>query len=135
MKSILIDTHIWIWYANGDKKLSHEEKKIISQGFLDSKVHIAAISLWELAMLEKKQRITLDMPCLEWIRSFFQVTHCQLVPMTPEIAVESCCLPGDFHDDPADRMIAATARVEHLSLMTHDARMIQYGKNHYLSVI
>lgn len=58
-----------------------------------------------------------------------------LAPMTPDIAVEACYLPGDFHGDPADRLIVATARVEGATLVTRDAGIVAYGRAGHLSVL
>jgi PIN domain nuclease of toxin-antitoxin system len=58
-----------------------------------------------------------------------------LVPLAPEIAVESSRLPGTFHGDPADRIIVATARREGAILLTRDERIIAYGKGKHLPVM
>jgi len=96
---------------------------------------ISAISLWEISMLEAKTRILLDIPCLEWMNKAIKLTHCQIFPLTPSIAVESCSLPGNFHEDPADRIITATARVEGLTLFTRDERILEYSSKKYVSTV
>jgi PIN domain nuclease of toxin-antitoxin system len=69
------------------------------------------ISAWEMAMLESKARVSFDIPCLDWIRQAL-APPLRLVPITPEVAVESTRLPEPFHRDPVDRLLTATARVE-----------------------
>lgn len=86
-------------------------------------------------MLEIKKRIILEMPCLEWINRAIKETRIQVVSLTPAIAVESCNLPNDFHGDPADRIIVATARIEGLTVATRDTHILNYGKDKLLSVI
>jgi PIN domain nuclease of toxin-antitoxin system len=86
-------------------------------------------------MLEKRERIILEMPCQEWINQSIELTHIQIALMTPTLAIESCHLPGNIHEDPADRMIMATARVEGLTLITRDKKMIAYSHNKYVSAI
>ncbi|HEX4044082.1 MAG TPA: type II toxin-antitoxin system VapC family toxin [Gammaproteobacteria bacterium] len=132
---ILIDTHVWIWYVNGNRELQKETRKIISKALYDNEAYLAVISLWEICMLDKKQRIILEMPCLEWINKFITLTHIQIASITPAIAMESCHLPGKFHDDPADRMITATARVNGLTLLTRDAQILTYSQHNYISAI
>ncbi len=135
MSKVLIDTHTWIWYVSGSKELSKAVHKAITDALHEHRAYLAAISLWEICMLDKKRRIILEMPCLEWIHQFIDLTHVQILPLTPEIANESCFLPGEFHEDLADRLIMATARVERLTLITRDERMIDYGKQKYASII
>ncbi len=135
MNGILLDTHIWIWFINGSEELTKQARKVITSTLQNNEAHLAAISLWEISMLDAKQRIILEMPCLEWISKSIELTHIRISPLTPNIAVESCQLPGAFHDDPADRMIVATARVEGLAILTRDAKIITYGRHKYVSTI
>jgi len=75
-------------------------------------------SLGELAL-----SIALD----QWMSRALDPGAIAVLPLTPEIAVESCRLPGEFHRDPADQIIVATARVHDLQLVTGDRRMRQYA--------
>lgn len=135
MNGFLLDTHVWIWYVNGSDELNKPTCKTITSALYHHEASIAAISLWEICMLDKKQRIVLEMPCLEWMHKFLELTRIQVLPITASIAAESCNLPGVFHEDPADRMIIATARIERLTMITRDQRILKYGKNKYISVV
>lgn len=132
MKQLLLDTHVWIWFSNGNEDLSKPTRKLINQA---DKLFIAAISLWELSMLEAKNRIVLEMPCVEWINQSLALANIQVLPLTTPIAVDSCHLPGNFHDDPADRLIVASARVANLKLMTRDQRILSYSKQKHVSCV
>jgi PIN domain nuclease of toxin-antitoxin system len=132
---ILLDTHVWIWFINGNEKLAKPIQKKIDTAIQQNRIGIAAISLWEVGMLESKNRITLGMPCLEWISQSIEATHLQVLPLTPAIAVESCSLPGTFHGDPADCLIVATARVEGFTLLTRDTKILEYSRKKYVSVL
>lgn len=131
----LLDTHVWIWFINGSKELKKSVQEKINAKIQTNSIGISAISLWEISMLETKNRILLDMPCLEWINKSLKLTHCQVFPLTPSIAVESCSLPGSFHEDPADRIITATARVEGFTVLTRDTKIIKYSQKKYVSAI
>lgn len=126
MKLYLLDTHTWLWYMNGNKNLSNHARGIISAAICDRQIHIAAISLWEIAMLEKMKRIVMEMPCLEWIKRSIEMINLEIISLTPEIAVESSCLPGKFHGDPADRLIVASARIENMTIITKDKQILAY---------
>ncbi len=133
MKAILLDTHVWIWFAEGSKILTPKFRQLINDALQDLDVHISAISVWEVCMLEKKKRIQLEMPCLEWVNRSIKILRVNLVSPTPSILFDSCNLPGSFHDDPADRMIVSTARIENLSLFTRDEKILKYSKGGYVS--
>ncbi len=86
-------------------------------------------------MIEAQGRIVLAKPCAQWVREALSAPGLSLTPLTPEIAVESCQLPGSFHDDPVDRMIVATARVADATLVTKDERIFAYGAAGHVSVL
>ncbi len=131
-KALLLDTHIWIWYVMGCAELKTQEQGLITRALREREAYLAAISLWEIGMLDKKQRIILDMPGLAWINLFMTSTPIQIIPLSPEIAMDSCNLPSVFHNDPADRMITATARIKNLKLVTRDERILKYGKQAFV---
>lgn len=132
---VLLDTCALLWMALGDEKLSNgPAKNKIEKAFKNNQLHLAAISLWEIAMLESKNRIVLNEPVLSWVTTCIQKYNLNIIPIGVEVAIESCHLPGGFHSDPSDRMIVATARVHHLTLVTQDQLILDYGKNGLLKV-
>ena len=86
-------------------------------------------------MLEARGRITLAKPCSEWVDDALAAPGFGLAPLTPDVAVESVRLPGPFHDDPADRMIVATARLAGAQLVTRDKRILDYGARGHVAVV
>lgn len=134
-KDVLLDTHIWIWYLNGDSTLSTKTKKIIDASIHQNGLYVSAISIWEIAMLVSKKKITLNTSCQAWVDKSLSLPGVSLIPLTPEIAIESCYLTGDFHGDPADKMIVATARIDNLSLITRDRKIVQYCQEHAIEVL
>ncbi len=134
MNEILLDTHTFIWYVNGNE-ISKKARATIDSAIQAHCIYLAAISLWEVSMLEAKQRIVLEMPCLEWMNRAIRELHLQILPITPSIALESCHLPGNFHGDPADRLIVGTARSEGMTLVTRDSNILEFSKAKFLSTI
>ena len=124
---IVIDTHILVWWVSGDKSLSTIAAKTINET-LDSgsEVIISSISAWEIAMLIEKGRLVLSMDVESWIDEVTQIDGVRFVPVDNEIGIKSTMLPGEFHKDPADRMIVATARKLAIPLITADERIINY---------
>ena len=122
---ILLDTHTWIWSHSATKRLSDRVTKLIQTTQTDQRA-IASISIWEFAMMVTKGRITVKIDPKRWLNNAISMSGLQVIELTPEIAVESCRLPGDFHRDPADRIIVATARTHHLTLLTKDRKILEY---------
>lgn len=132
---ILLDTHAWIWFINGDKTLPPKIRNKITEAITHHTAFIAAISVWELGLLETKGRLRLNFPCIEWVEHALTRSGINIASLSPAIAIESANLPGIFHDDPADRMIVATARVEGLTLLTRDQRILDYSQQKYVTTL
>ena len=131
----VLDTHVWIWIMEGLKSdLSNATVKAIEEAGGRAELALAAISVWELGMLEARGRITLSRSIDEWVRAALTAPGLRLVDLTPEIALESTRLPGNPHGDPADRMIIATTRVLGATLITCDDQILAYGASGHLSV-
>jgi PIN domain nuclease of toxin-antitoxin system len=134
MSKVLLDSHSWVWIANGDHRLKKSSTlKLIENAAANSSLFISSISVWEIAMLESKGRIRFQKPCLEWINEALAMPGLGVLDLSPEIAVESCRLPGDFHGDPADRIIGASARTHGLVLITQDQKILEYAKAGFLN--
>ena len=122
---ILLDTHTWIWSHSATKLLSGNVKKLIEKTQTDQRA-IASISIWEFAMMVTKGRINVKIDPKRWLNNSIDNSGLRVIELTPEIAMESCNLPGDFHKDPADRIIVATARAHNLTILTKDRKIIEY---------
>ncbi len=122
---IILDTHIWIWHVQGDKSLTVDYAKIIRQ-FEPIGIGISAISLWEVAKAVEHGKLSLPVPVEDWLKMALAYPGVQLLPLTPQIAAESTNLPDNLHKDPADQIIVATARIYNFSLVTYDAKILNY---------
>jgi PIN domain nuclease of toxin-antitoxin system len=79
---------------------------------------VSAVSCWEVAKLVERGRLDLKMDIGFWLSNALGPSGITLLHLTPPIAVEACDLPGEFHRDPADQIIVATARVYDIPLVT-----------------
>jgi len=132
---LLLDTHVWLWFALGNAdRLGEGTRRQIEDAAYQGKLAVSAITPWEIAMLEVKGRITLGAPCEKWIANALKLPGLRLIGLEPEIASASTRLPGNFHPDPADRILVATARAFDATLATADERIIAYAKAGYLRV-
>jgi PIN domain nuclease of toxin-antitoxin system len=124
---IVLDTHTLLWWASGDKvQLSEAAAQTIEGELNGGQIIVSSISAWELAMLVNKNRLVLSMDIEEWLLVVGQIEAVNFVPVDNEIAVKSTELPGEFHKDPADRIIIATARKFAASLITADEKIRVY---------
>ena len=125
---IVLDTHALVWWVNGDSQLSPNAKIAIEneQSTDDGIVLVSAISAWEIAMLVKAARLTLTMAVDDWLETASAIEGVRFVPVDNDVGVESTRLPGDFHKDPADRMIVALARHLNAPLVTADTKIRAY---------
>lgn len=127
MTDLLLDTHIFIWLLIGNQKLENKNLALIDSCLESkSKLCLSAISIWEIAMLEKKKRILFSSPITKWIEEAIKQSAIQIIDLSIEIMIDSCNLPGEFHSDPADRMIVATSRIHKIPLITQDHRILDY---------
>lgn len=122
---IVLDTHVWWWVTSEPVHLSSAVRELMEQTPREE-VRIPSISLWELSLLFHKQRILLTTSPEEWFRKALQLTGFQLEPLSPEVALGAYQLPGDFHPDPADRLIVSTARHLNAVLVTKDEKIRAY---------
>lgn len=124
---IILDTHALLWWASGDtEQLSAVAAQAIEAELNGGQIRVSSISSWELAMLVAKGRIALSMDIGEWLSIVSQIEAVSFMPVDNEIAVKSVELPGEFHKDPADRIIVATARKLAAPLVTADDKIRGY---------
>jgi PIN domain nuclease of toxin-antitoxin system len=116
---ILVDTHVVVWLAFGQDRISRKAKTAIDAARKDADgLAISDITLFELATLTSKGRVRLDIS----LESFLQEVESRFVvlPITGRVCARAIGLPPSYPKDPADRIIGATALVEGLSLLTAD---------------
>lgn len=123
---IVIDTHVWLWWISSPEKLAGEAAQAVNAAMEGHGIVISSISAWEIAMLVEKGRLELSMPVQDWVRKTESLPFVRFAPVDNSIALRSFALPGTFHADPADRIIAATALVMGLTLVTKDEKLLAY---------
>ena len=124
---IVLDTHVLLWWVNGGRELTVSAKQAIKQELSDAgEILISSITAWEIAMLVDKERLSLAMNIDDWFAVVGRIEGVRFVPLDNELAIQSVTLPGEFHKDPADRMITALARRHSIPLITADAKIRGY---------
>ena len=133
---VLLDTHVWVWYVEGDRtRFSARIEPIVEAAVERGAVLVSAISVWEIAQLEALRRLQLAQDVRTWIARALAFPGVRLKGLSPAIAIESTRLPGAPHRDPADRILIATARLSGAALVTCDARLVAYAKDGHVKVV
>ncbi len=125
VRMIILDTHIWVWNVQEDNRLTEDQQQLIRDHESDE-IGICSISLWEVAKAVQLKRLNFPIPVDDWFEIALNSPRIVLLPLISRIAVESTQLPGQFHKDPFDQLIVATARVHDVPLVTADADILKY---------
>lgn len=122
---IVLDTHIWVWWVSQQRQLTAELQQKI-ENYQTTGLGISIISCWEVAKLVELGKLQLTIPTVDWLSQAIGYPGVRLLDLTMPIIVESTQLPGDFHRDPADQIIVATARIYNAPLLTLDHKILNY---------
>lgn len=124
---ILLDTHTLIWLSTGNSRLGERSRRVIDAGYQEGELAVSAISFWEVAMLVERKRVELSMSVTGWRKDLLG-TGLEEVKASGEIGILAATLE-DFHGDPADRLITATALEEGAQLITADGKILCWPGN------
>ncbi len=123
---LVLDTHVWTMLVAGDRFAPRILRRIDAAAAADA-LYLAAVTVWEIAMLATKGALKLNAPTLSWVTDAVHASRVIVFPLEPSIAVDAAELPL-FHGDPADRMIVATARYLKAVLITRDTKILDYAE-------
>jgi PIN domain nuclease of toxin-antitoxin system len=124
---IVLDTHVLLWALLQPEELSEEIKHQINLAQENSQLFLSSISLWEIAMLKFKKRINIYEPIKDFLEAITNINGISIKDISPEIAAESILLMDNFHGDPADRIIVATAKCCGAMLLTRDQKILTWA--------
>jgi len=123
---IVLDTHVWVWFVSNPELLSKAAKRGINAAMEQKAIFISSISAWEVALLAAKKRLKLTLDVTDWIAKSETLPFFQFIPVDNSVAVKSVNLPQPLHDDPADRIIIATAITIAAPVVTKDKKLLDY---------
>ena len=120
---LLLDTHIWLWMLLEPERLAPEVADHLRDA--GNELWLSPISVWEAILLAEKGRVALDLGPVEGIRDALKAVPVREAALNREVALASRMIHLP-HQDPADRFIAATAKVYELTLVTQDPRLMEW---------
>lgn len=130
---ILLDTHILVWWVNDDKrKFSRKARQALEEHGKRHELLVSSISFFEITTLERRKRMRFKVPVAEWLANVRRLPEYCVEPLTDDIAERAAQFGDAFPGDPADRLIAATALIRAIPLVTYDEKL---RGTEYLSTI
>jgi PIN domain nuclease of toxin-antitoxin system len=123
---IVLDTHAWVWWVSQAPDLPRRVRQRIERGLEEDALCVSSISAWEVAMLVKRRRLELTMAVGDWLGASEALPSVRFVPVDNRIALRSVLLPEPLHNDPADRIIIATALQLGAAVVTKDDKLRRY---------
>lgn len=123
---IILDTHAWIWFLSDPDLLSTTARNNIKKAQEREAIYISSISVWEMALLVQKKRLALRIDVSEWISRAESLRFLNFLAIDNSIALKSVNLPPPLHNDPADRIIIASALMLDALLITKDEKILNY---------
>ncbi len=121
---ILLDTHVVVWAAAGDKKLGRKTRTLIEKHWARQQVCVSAISFWEIGVLQLRRRLEIPTTARAWREQILNDGLLE-VALDGEIALRTLDFSG-LPEDPADRFIVASAIARNAVLVTADERLLAW---------
>lgn len=130
----LLDTCAAMWIVSGE--IPQQAADALSEARVAGlPAYVSPITAWEVGMLASKGRFRSPYTPQRWFEQLMSKPDTELAELSPKVLLESSFLPGSLHRDPADRIIAATAREFGFTVMTRDGPLLDYAAQGYLSAI
>lgn len=123
---IVLDTQVWLWWLHDPARLSKAAHKAITRAERENAIRVSAISAWEIAVKNQLGKLALPLEINTWFEQAKAYPGLAVESLEPLDAIASTQLPGQFHKDPADRIIVALARRHGAPLVTADAKILDY---------
>ena len=126
---LLLDTHVWIWILAGDaRRIGRRARSLLTRAESRDALRISPVTLFEVMALHAAGRLQLTRPPDEWIRQAIASAPVRIAELSPSIAIDAGRIPRDVLADPMDRLLVATAAKMEATMLSADARILQYGR-------
>jgi PIN domain nuclease of toxin-antitoxin system len=135
VQPIVLDTCAAIWIAEDEKLAQPAVELLDAAADAGAATYLSPISAWEVGLLVARDRLRLLITPQRWFARLLELPNVQLADMSPELLIGSSFLPGKPPRDPADRIIAATARDYGATLVTRDRTLLDYGEQGHIRVV
>lgn len=128
-EALLLDTHIWLWYLDGDeRRLKPRAVELLRHANQAHQLFVSDVSVWELGIKVAKGTLRLALDLAHWVARAERAPGITFLPLDRPTMLLSTTLPGEAHGDPADRMLIAAALLHRCTLVTADRIIVEYAR-------
>lgn len=129
--ALLMDTHAWIWFLEGDSsRWARETKALLERSAEKSRLYVCDISFWEVALNASKSKLQLSVDVTVWLQRAESAPDVLSRPITRAVLLQSTRMAEGAPPDPVDRMLIAMAQLESVPLVTADRHIIEYARKY-----
>jgi PIN domain nuclease of toxin-antitoxin system len=133
-RPFLLDTCAALWIVSG--MLPQKSADALSEAYnVGLPTYISPITAWEVGILARKGRFRSPLSPHRWFEVLMSFPGAALAELSPRVLLDSSFLPRDFHLDPGDQIIAATAREHGFTVMTRDRALLDYAAQGHLAAV
>lgn len=132
---LLLDTCAIIWISQNEKLDPAATEAIAAAESASRPIYVSIMSAWEVGMLMSKRRLASSKPPLRWFNDFIENSTIVVQQLNVEVMIASSFLPKPVHNDPADRILIATAREHDLTIVTRDKAILAYGASGHVRTL
>lgn len=126
--TLLLDTSVWIWFLEYDKsRLSTKTIDFLQTAERAGELAVSDFSFWEVANKSAKGKLTLSIDSALWLERAGDYASITYAPIERTALIQSTRLSGSPPSDPMDRILIATALLRGATLVTSDAKIIEYA--------
>jgi PIN domain nuclease of toxin-antitoxin system len=125
---LLLDTHVWLWSAEGDvRRVGRRARQLLARAEAREAIRVSPVTIFELTALHTLGRVRLARSLEQWVRDSLDDAGVRVAELTPVIALDAGSIPRAALADPLDRLLVATARHLDAVFLTGDARILEYA--------
>jgi PIN domain nuclease of toxin-antitoxin system len=124
---VLLDTHVWIWAAEGSARLGPRTRRLLNREAAAGRLHVSAVSAFEISALSAAGRLVLSQPVDRWIRDSIARGGLRVLDLATGVAVDAGAFGAEAVPDPIDRLLVAAARDAEMPLVTRDQRLLGFA--------
>jgi PIN domain nuclease of toxin-antitoxin system len=132
---LLLDTCFVLWLSAQQPVAPSAVEQVTEVRKSGGMISISVMSAWEIGVLVAKGRLPYVKSPQDWFRRFVGEGQVEVAGVDADLMIESSFLPGSFHNDPADRIIIATARARNLAIVTRDRAILAYSAAGYVKTV